>query len=399
MHSPAPAGRSALTVGAVLRTARNHVHPKLPAWQQKILRALCVCRTPALGGHRYRCTSCGKEHFVPHSCRNRHCPECQGAAAADWLARQEASLLPIPYFHLVFTLSHDLNPLIRQNLRPLLNLFFASVSATLLEFGRNRFHAELGLTVILHTWGQSLIDHFHLHVLATGGGLTQDRWVSAPDHYLFPVTALAKVFQAKFCVGLQELYADGKLQFHGQLQPLAQPRAFQALVRQATRRSWNVFVKPPFAGPAQVLRYLSRYTHRVALTSRRLLHLDQEQHTVTFTYKDYADGDRIKPMTLSFQEFLRRFCLHLLPPRFVKIRHYGLLGNARRHQRIERARQLLTPLPVAPPPAADSSPAPASSASSASEPPALRCPYCGQLTLVFEAIVDPPLWPEFLDSS
>jgi hypothetical protein len=397
MDSPAPAGRSALTVGAVLRAARNHVHPQLPAWQQKILGALCACRTPALGGHRYRCTSCGKEHVVPHSCRNRHCPECQGAAAADWLARQEASLLPIPYFHLVFTLSHDLNPLIQQNLRPLLNLFFASVSATLLEFGRNRFQAELGLTIILHTWGQALIDHFHLHVLATGGGLTpdQDRWVSAPEHYLFPVTALAEVFQAKFCAGLQELYAEGQLQFHGQLEPLAQRQAFQALIRQATRRSWNVFVKRPFAGPAQVLRYLSRYTHRVALTSRRLQQLDHDRHTVTFTYKDYADGDRIKPMPLSFQEFLRRFCLHLLPVRFVKIRHYGLLGNARRHQRLERARQLLPPQPAAPA-AADSSPA---LASPSSEPPPLRCPHCGQPTLVLVEIVHPGDRPAILDSS
>ena len=399
MDPPAPTGRPALTVGTVLRAARDLVRPNLPAWQLKILGALCACRTPALGGHRYQCSSCGGEHFVPHSCRNRHCPDCQGAAALDWLARQEAAFLPIPYFHLVFTLPHDLNPLIQQNLRIVLNLFFASVSATLLEFGRNRWGVELGLTVIVHTWGQTLIDHYHLHVLATGGGLNRPRtcWISAPEHYLFPIHALAVVFRAKFCEGLQALYAAGKLQFHGQLEPLKEVKAFQALIRQATRQSWNVYAKRPFAGPAQVLRYLSRYTHRVALGSRRLQRLDLEQHTVTFTYKDYTDHDRIKPMTLSFQEFLRRFCLHLLPERFVKIRHYGLLGNAHRLQRIASARRLLGVASATEPQDAPPADAP-SSATPESSP--LRCPHCGKPTLILMEIIEPPSRrPSILDSS
>ena len=267
-HSP----REALTVGRVIGAALALLTVGVPAWQGKILRALAACRTRALGGHRYVCAHCGREHFLPHACRNRHCPDCQAAAAVDWLQRQIDSLLPIPYFHLVFTLPHDLNPLIAQNPRPLLNLFFATVSATLLEFGQKRFGAQLGLTLILHTWGQSLIDHYHLHVLATGGGLQSDppAWVPAPPYFLFPVHALSRVFRAKFCDGLQRLYAQGQLEFHGQLQPLSQCPHFQALLRQATRPAWNVYVKRPFAGPQSVLTYLSGYTHRVALSSRRL---------------------------------------------------------------------------------------------------------------------------------
>jgi hypothetical protein len=398
MDQPVQTDRPALTVGAVLRAARDLVRPNLPAWQSKILGALCACRTPALGGHRYLCNSCGQEHFAPHSCRNRHCPECLGKAALDWLSRQEASLLPIPYFHLVFTLPHDLNPLIQQNLRVMLNLFFASVSATLLEFGRNRWGVELGLTVIVHTWGQTLIDHYHLHVLATGGGLNRKRtcWISAPEHYLFPIHALAVVFRAKFCAGLQDLYAAGQLQFHGQLEPLREVKAFQALIRQATRQSWNVYAKRPLAGPAQVLRYLSRYTHRVAISSRRIQHLDLEHHTVTFTYKDYADHDRIKPMPLSLQEFLRRFCLHFLPQRFVKIRHYGLLGNAHRQERVAKARHLLG---VTPPPEPAAEPEVSSDSASTTPVPLPRCPHCGKAALMLIEIVSPPPRPPILDSS
>jgi hypothetical protein len=396
MDPPAAAGRAVLTMGAVLRAIRDGLHPNLPAWQRKILGALCACRTPALGGHRYRCSACHKEHFVAHSCRNRHCPACQGAAALEWLARQETALLPVPYFHLIVTLPHDLNPLIAQNQAALLNLLFASASATVLDFGRRHFGVDLGLTAILHTWGQTLIDHYHLHILVTGGGLSADRtrWVSVPQNFLFPVSALSTVFRAKFCEGLQTLYAAGSLQFHGQLQPLRQVHHFQALVRRATRRSWNVHVKRPFAGPRTVLRYFSRYTHRVALGPSRLQRLDPDRQTVTFSYKDYADGDRIKPLELSFQEFLRRFGLHLLPPRFVKIRHYGLLANSHRRERLALARQLLSAESAHPadsPPSRTPAPAPA--------PPPLRCPHCHQLTLVLVEIVPPANDPAVLDSS
>jgi hypothetical protein len=396
MHPPAVAGRAALTLGAVLRAIRAELHPNLPAWQRKILGALCACRTPALGGHRYRCSTCHGEHFVAHSCRNRHCPTCQTAAALEWLARQETALLPVPYFHLVVTLPHELNPLIAQNQAPLLNLLFASASATVLEFGRRHFDADLGLTAILHTWGQTLIDHYHLHILVTGGGLSPDRtrWARVPENFLFPVSALSTVFRAKFCQGLQTLYTAGCLPFHGQLLPLAQTANFQALVRRATRRSWNVHLKRPFAGPSTVLRYLSRYTHRVALGPSRLKRLDLDRHTVTLSYKDYSDHDRIKLLELSFQEFLRRFCLHLLPPRFVKIRHYGLLANSHRQERLARARQLLSAESAASPEAPPTSP-PAPTP----QPTPLRCPHCHQQTLVLAEIVPPVSAPAVRDSS
>src|SRR5258705_199022 len=225
-----PAGPS---LAEVLRLGLAVVPPKLPTHHWKILRALLACRTPALGGHRYRCQQCGKSHFVPHSCRNRHCPLCQGQAAHQWLAQQQASLLPVPYFHLVFTLPHELNSLIQQNQRALYNLLFGAASQTLLQFGQNRWGVQLGITAVLHTWSQTLLDHYHLHCIVTGGGLWADgsRWVSAPAHFLFPIKPLSLVFGGKFCSGLQQLYADKKLQFHGQLSSLAQPKAFQQLMR------------------------------------------------------------------------------------------------------------------------------------------------------------------------
>lgn len=394
-----PAGPS---LAEVLRLGLEVAPPHLPSHQWKILRALLACRTPALGGHRYGCAQCGRTHFVPHSCRNRHCPLCQGQAAHAWLEHQQAALLPVPYFHLVFTLPHELNPLIRQNQRALYKLLFAAASQTLLEFGRNRFEAQLGLTAVLHTWSQTLLDHYHLHCIVTGGGLSADglHWVHSHPRYLFPVGALSQVFRAKFCAGLQQLYADGELEFHGQLRSLAQPKDFQGLVRQATRHSWVVYAKRPFAGPEQVLAYLSRYTHRVAISPRRLLALDRPHQTVTFAWKDYADGARRKTMTLAAGEFVRRFCLHLLPERFVKIRHYGLLGNSQRQTKIAQARALL-PQP-APAPDVTSAPSPVSLPPiPANSPPARVCPYCGSNRLWLIEIVLPqrPDPPPLLDSS
>ena len=354
---------------------------------------MLACRTPRLGGHRYRCQQCGKSHFVPHSCRNRHCPLCQGQAAHQWLEQQQASLLPVPYFHLVFTLPHDLNPLIQQNQRALYNLLFAAVSQTLLQFGQNRWGVQLGITAVLHTWSQTLLDHYHLHCIVTGGGLSAEgsRWVGAPAHFLFATKALSLVFRGKFCSGLQQLYADKELQFHGQLASLAQPRAFQQLMRQATRHKWNLYAKRPFAGPNQVLAYLSRYTHRVAISPRRLLSLDERKQMVTFAWKDYANGAKHKTMTLQVQEFVRRFCLHLLPERFVKIRHFGFLSNRQRKARVAQARTLLVQAGVAPPAKPD-------------EPKVALlkvCPFCGSDQLLLIEIVQPRSinQPRPLDSS
>jgi hypothetical protein len=305
------------------------------------------------------------------------------------LEQQEAALLPVPYFHLVFTLPHELNPLIGQNQRAVYKLLFVAASQTLLEFGQNRYGAQVGITAVLHTWSQTLLDHYHLHCIVTGGGLIRDgsRWVAAQSHYLFGVRALSAVFRGKFCAGLQQLYAAGKLEFHGQLAELAGRTGFERLVRQATRRSWVVYAKRPFAGPQQVLAYLSRYTHRVAISPRRLLALDHQEQTVTFAWKDYADGARSKNMALAVGEFVRRFCLHLLPERFVKIRHYGLLANCHRRTRIAQARGLLSP-----PTPSGSTPAgnalPEATVASETAPPR-ACPFCGSYRLRLIEIVPP----------
>jgi len=386
-----PAPVAGLSLAAVLRAGINGSRPSLPKHHWRILNALLACRTVALGGHSYQCLECGRAHFVPHSCRNRHCPLCQGQAARDWLDKQKAALLPVPYFHLVFTLPHGLNALIGQNQRALYTLLFEAASQTLLEFGRNRFNAQLGLTAVLHTWSQTLMDHYHLHCIVAGGGLCEEgsRWVDSGPRYLFAVRALSKVFRAKFCAGLRQLYISNKLKFEGQIKSLADPAQFQSLLRQAIQHKWVVYAKRPFAGPEQVLSYLSRYTHRVAIGSKRILALDPQNQTVSFAWKDYADGARGKTMTLGLGEFVRRFCLHLLPERFVKIRHFGFLSNRQRQKRVSQARALLSHR-VAP-----------KASSLTPPPPAMACPHCGSHRLHLVQVVNPgrKAVPEPLDSS
>ena len=392
-RGPIP-GPPPLLLAEVLRAglpdyARTH---RLPPHHWKILNAIQVCRTPLLGGHQYQCAHCRCVHFAPHACGNRHCPTCQGINSQHWLSAQAGLLLPIPYFHVVFTLPHVLNPLIQQNQAALYTLLFASAAETLLSFGRNNLSAQLGVTAVLHTWSQTLLDHYHLHCIVTGGGPALDgsRWVPSRPDYLFHVGALSTVFRAKFCEGLQGLYAGGRLQFHGQLAPLGVEREFQKLVREAARPGWVVYSKRPFAGPEQVLAYLSRYTHRVGISNRRLLQLDRSAGTVTFDYKDYADGAQHKPMQLGLDEFIRRLRLHFLPPRFVKIRHYGLLANCGRQQRLERVRALLGPgQPTAPAPAPPPRTLPV-------------CPHCGWAALFLVRVVPPQRFqspPALTDSS
>lgn len=374
MNAPA-----APSLGRVLRVALAGGKLKLPRAHWKILNLLAACRTPALGGHRYRCRECGREHFAPHTCGNRHCPTCQGAQAVEWLERQRAALLPIPYFHVVFTLPHRLNPLMRQNRRALYDLLFEAASQTLQLFGGNELQAQIGITAVLHTWGQTLCEHYHLHCIVTGGGLALDGsgWVKTPGHYLFPVRALSKVFGGKFRAGLQRLEAEGKLEFHGRVKALGEPKVFGKLLGKLKGQKWVVYAKRPFAGPQQVLAYLSRYTHRVAIGNRRLLSLDEGG--VKFSYKDYSDGSRRKTMSLGVEEFTRRFCLHLLPERFVKIRHYGLLGNRNRRKRIARARECLGVKPPAAESLETASSQPAQT--SGEEAARRRCPHCGAAAL------------------
>jgi DNA-directed RNA polymerase subunit RPC12/RpoP len=386
-----------LTVTKVLAAAlRGPPVGGLSAHHWKTLNALLCCRTPMLGVHHYRCTDCKQDHIVPHSCRNRHCPECQGAAAMEWLERQEESLLEVPYFHVVFTLPHDLNPLILQNQRALHTLLFETASETLLSFGRNKWGVKLGITAVLHTWSQIILDHNHLHCIVSGGGLTPDgqHWRGAKGGYLFDLKALGIVFRAKYRDGLRKLHAKNKFQFHGQLAALSQRPAFETLLRKALRTPWVVYAKRPFAGPSQVLAYLSRYTHRIAIGNRRILAMETTAPgvgTVTFSYKDYADNARKKTMTLDLREFLRRFCMHILPSRFVKIRHYGLLANRGRKDRIARARALI------PAPRQKTQPAPPSESKSEEIPddqtaPARNpaCPHCGSTNLRILSITRPP---------
>jgi hypothetical protein len=334
----------------------------LPAQQLKILQRLC--RSGELGWTVWYCPDCQRSHCRPHGCGDRHCPACQHQRSLHWLEQQRTALLPVRYFHWVFTVPAELRALMLQNPAALYRVLFDTASATLLQFGQERFHAELGLTAILHTWGQNLMHHPHLHCLVTGGGLTaQNTWAGPTQaRWLFPVRALAKMFQGKFCAALGQLHAQGKLQFFGQLQALQQPASFAAFLRQLRSKRWVVFAKGSVVGPESVLQYLGRYTHRVAITNGCLRVLDEQPRTVTFTYKDYADQNRIKLMTFTGVEFIRRLLLHVLPPSFTKIRHYGLLGNNRRRQRVALARCALqnspwrfhpkTQPPAAPPPPA-----------------------------------------------
>ena len=380
-----------LTVARVIAAAlRLFPKPALSAHAWKVLNALLACRTPLLGAHRYHCADCRKDHLVPHSCRNRHCPSCQAALSRDWLERQMQCLLPVTYFHVVFTLPHSLNALIAQNRRALHDLLFECASATLLEFGQNKFKTRLGVTAVLHTWGQTLVDHHHVHCIVSGGGLSADgrQWRGVRSGYLFYRPALSKVFCAKYRDGLQRLFDEGKLEFHGQLAGLAEVRAFQRLKREALRKEWVVYVKRPFAGPEQVLRYLSRYTHRVAIGNGRLLSMDTAARTVTFGYKDYNADSQRKVMTLGLNEFLRRFCLHILPEGFVKIRHYGLLSNRGRHERIAQARALLPASAAVATLTAEPS---AETATSVEAQAAVKsCPHCGSARLSLVDIYHKP---------
>lgn len=313
---------------------------KVSPQQWRVLRALTACRTGALGIWTYHCQDCGRLHAVACGCGNRHCPQCQGRLARRWLEQQQSRLLEVPYFHLVFTLPHELNPLVRQNRAVTYELLLESASQTLLAFGRNRFGGDLGITMVLHTWGQRLLEHYHVHAIVTGGAWSlEGGWRQVPNaNYLFNITALSVVFRGKFCDGLQQLRRSEQLAYHGQQAALSQETVFQGMMRKATENKWVVYAKKPFAGPQTVLRYLSNYTHRVGITSGRIEQLDARGHRVRFRYRDYARDSRIDSIELDTGEFVRRFSLHILPPRFTKVRHYGLLANRGRARRLETVR-------------------------------------------------------------
>jgi hypothetical protein len=339
--------RSNLELADIFRAygeSYRQAHP-LPRSQLKVMRAIETCRTAALGGHLQQCDCCGHQQPAYNSCRNRHCPKCGSLAKAQWLEDRQADLLPVGYFHLVFTLPHELNPLILVNKKAGYDILFKAVSQTLLAFGRTHLHGLLGFICVLHTWDQTLRDHFHLHCLIPGGALAFDRrrWIAARQTFLFPVKALGLVFRGKFLDFLEQAFRKGELQFPGRTAALAQPAAFSNLVCSLRQKKWVVYAKRPFSSPEKVLDYLGRYTHRVALSNNRLRSLAETAAgpQVTFSYRDRKHGDCARTMSLAADEFIRRFLLHVLPNGFMRIRHFGFLANRSRKQTLNRCRELL----------------------------------------------------------
>lgn len=341
----APEGRPRFEVADVVRAhegdyRRAHVPS---AAQQAVLKHIAECRTAALGGHLEECDSCGHQRISYNSCRDRHCPKCQNTARAEWITERLERLLPIPYFHVVFTIPDELNPLALRNKKAVFNILFAAASQTLLAIARDEKHlgAQVGFTTVLHTWGQTLLFHPHLHCVVTGGGLSSDgeRWVSARDKYLLPVKVLGNLFRGKFLAALDRAFQDGDLDLEGSTAELSDPEVWRCYKNRLYNKDWVVYAKAPFGGPEHVFRYLGNYTHRIAISNHRIVNVADRK--VTFRFKDYADDCKKKLLTLDAVEFLRRFLLHVLPKGFVRIRHYGLCASANVNSKLVTARGLL----------------------------------------------------------
>jgi hypothetical protein len=348
--------------------------------QLKVMSAIERCRTAALGGHVARCEKCDHLHIAYNSCRNRHCPKCQGAAAQAWLADREAELLPVAYYHVVFTLPAPIADIAYQNKAEIYAILFKAAAETLITIAADPKHlgARIGLTAVLHTWGSALTHHPHVHCIVPGGGLSLDgqRWLSCRPGFFLPVRVLSRLFRRLFLERLTMAHEAGRLRFFGDHAPLAQRHAFAAYLTPLRKVEWVVYAKRPFAGPEAVLAYLSRYTHRVAIANSRLIAFDD--NGVTFRWKDYrAKGrERMKVMTLAGDEFIRRFLIHVLPSGFHRIRHYGLYANGGRADNLARVRELLgAPAPHDEPDDADASEPPTSS---------LPCPCCGSRMIIIE---------------
>jgi len=316
---------------------------RLPRNPLRVMRAIEVCRTAALGGHQDQCDHCGHLEISYNSCRNRHCPQCQTLRKEKWIEARREDLLPIPYFHGVFTLPAELNQLVSTNQRVLYDLLFRSASETLSELANEPQHlgAKIGVIGILHTWGQNLLDHPHIHCVVTGGGLSSDgsRWVSCRKGFFLPVRVLSALFRGKFLDRLKKCFTSGDLLFPGRINYLQEPKTFESFRRLLYHKKWVVYCKPPFDGAQGVLQYLGRYTHRIAISNNRILAIQDGQ--VSFLWRDYADGNRLKTLTLKADEFIRRFLLHVLPDRFVKIRHFGLLANRNCQDNIALCRKII----------------------------------------------------------
>ena len=321
---------------------RTHV---LSAAQKRVLNAIAICRTAALGGHVDECDDCGYERNSYNSCRDRHCPKCQGPQRVEWLSKRLKHLLPIPYFHVVFTIPDALNPLALRNKAVVYAILFEAASKTLLELASDpkRIGAQIGVTAVLHTWGQSLLLHPHLHCVVTGGGLSRDgtQWRAGHRRYLLPVKVLGKLFRGKFLARLEQAYQNGELELAGSTSELQDPVVWASLRDRLYRTNWVVYAKPPFGGVELVFRYLGNYSHRVAISNHRIVNFAEGK--VTFTIKDYKNGAKRKTVTLDAVEFLRRFLLHVIPKGFHRIRHYGLYASCNVNNKLVIARRLLEP--------------------------------------------------------
>lgn len=374
--------RPPLEVADLIRAAGQQFIERSRQWltgqHLKVLAAIERCRTAALGGHLDECSRCGYRAISYNSCRNRHCPKCQANARDHWIEARRKELLPTRYVHVVFTLPHLLAPLALQNKKLIYDLLFRTSAATLLEVARDSKHlgAEIGFFSVLHTWNQKLEHHPHVHSVVPAGGLSLDRknWVHPRYPFFLPVKVLGRVFRGKFVEALKRAFADGQLGFHGQLQSLAQPKAFSSFLRQLFRQDWVVYCKRPFGGPEHVLHYLGCYTHRVAISNHRLVALADDK--ITFRWRDSAHGNQQSLMTLSVDEFLRRFLLHLLPPGFVRIRHFGFLANRRRANLLPLCSRFLESAQQ-PSTAQEQSVSPCL-------PPPWTCPRCGGPMIILE---------------
>ena len=361
--------------------AANAGHVSLD--QLKVMSAIERCRTAALGGHVERCEKCAHTIVAYNSCRNRHCPKCQGAAAKEWLAEREAELLPVPYFHVVFSLPGRIADIAYQNKAVIYDLLFKASSETMLTIAADpkRLGARIGILSVLHTWGSALNHHPHVHMIVPGGGFSLDgqRWISCRPRYLLPVEVLSALFRRLLLEKLVAAHAAGGLQFYGSHTKLSDTKAFAAYLRPLRNSDWVVYCKEPFGGPEEVLRYLARYTHRVAISNRRLIAYDEKG--ITFKWKDYRiEGpERYKVMTLATNEFIRRFLMHVLPAGFHRIRYYGLLASGKRAENVARARELLTP-PVIPVDAIKAISATAAEPQTANH----SCPCCGGRMIIIE---------------
>jgi Putative transposase/Transposase zinc-binding domain len=375
--------RPVLEVADLVRAAGDVFIERSRGWIRwkhvKVLRAIARCRTAALGGHFDECTGCGHRTSISYnSCRDRHCPKCQTAARDRWIAARGKELLPTRYVHVVFTLPRHLAPVVLQNKKLIYDLLFRTSAETLLEVARNpkRLGAEIGFFSVLHSWNQKLETHPHVHCVVPAGGLSPDhtRWVPAPERFFLSHEVLRKVFRGKFVDALKQAFRDGQLRFEGGLTLLAQPKIFAAWLRPLYRKDWIVYLKPPFGGPQYVLQYLGRYTHRVAISNHRLVSFADGK--VTFRWRDSAHHNEQKLLTLSVDEFLRRFLLHVLPKGFVRIRHFGFLANRRRASTLPLCFQLLGAEP----------PTEQEASSTADASPVRTCPKCGAPMRVIERL-------------